>query len=760
MTTTSSHIPESSSAPLRILVVEDEPELRESLLEVLEEEGYEVVAVASGTDAITEAARQKFDLIVTDIKTPGTDGLSALATVKEDNPDVAGIVITGYSTEEYAMRAAKLKVENYLKKPFDVEDFLRTVDSLARKKRSSQKRLSDQLLNQSALRWLSLKLVERLTERDPDEVERFARLTSHSAPGVGRDPRQKIALEPLSGLHLLAEMGVPWPEELLDVFPSRLGHFVFSPGQQAELRDHLARHSKEFLEGRDFEANDPDETSEDETDALTGSLLNVGLLLESAARLDEARKAFSDLLDASTDPTDRYLARFGLARLARRLHHFEEMEQHALQAVVEAKALGQLTESQALVERGLLLAQAGSPKAQKALEEARDFAKRLKDADSFALTSLALENYFAEEASHREKLVAYLAQPEHFALAAESSDWLLNLLLSAAELAPTEHRLLSKLSRAFPASFERVVLKLTDKQPLLTAAAYLECLDEEQLKGVLAHLSATEDTDIQRKVAERERKSQRHRRERAPLRVFSFSGLRLYRGEEALELKRKKPLLLLLYLLYRDGPVGEEHIFDLFWPGDESKARANLRTTLSIIRKLLSPESDVDPVVRQAGGLSLSGEVPVWFDYREFNTLIERARASETAERPERAVECYRAAVRLYRGPFLENVYEEWTLLIREESERAYIHALERLAGAAIANRQWAQAHEYAERGRRHDGLNTKFCETAMEALLGLERYPEVLALYQEAEAELQREMQIEPTTEMMKLRELAKLHL
>ena len=47
-----------------------------------------------------------------------------------------------------------------------------------------------------------------------------------------------------------------------------------------------------------------------------------------------------------------------------------------------------------------------------------------------------------------------------------------------------------------------------------------------------------------------------------------------------------------------------------------------------------------------------------------------------------------------------------------------------------------------------------------MEALLGLERYPEVLALYQEAEAELQREMQIEPTTEMMKLRELAKLHL
>jgi DNA-binding SARP family transcriptional activator len=280
------------------------------------------------------------------------------------------------------------------------------------------------------------------------------------------------------------------------------------------------------------------------------------------------------------------------------------------------------------------------------------------------------------------------------------------------------------------------------------------------MENVLAHLSATDDRELVSRVAARETKLRQQKRKSAPLRIFSFSGLRLYRGEEALEVKRKKPLLLLLYLLYRSSPVGEEQIFDLFWPGEESRARASLRTTLSILRKLLCPEGDVDPLVRQAGGLSLAGEVPVWFDYREFTALIHRGKAAAAGGRPERAVESFRAAVRLYRGPFLENVYEDWTLLIREEAELAYSHALETLAAAAVSNRQWAQAHDYAQRGWRHNSLSTRFCELTMEALIGLERYQETVVMYEEGESVLKRELEIEPTTQMVRLREIAKLKL
>lgn len=740
-------LPDLSLEPLCILLVEDDEHLRDSLRETLEEEGYLVQAVPSGADAIALSANRRFDLIVTDIKTPGaSDGLAALETVKAGNPEVAGIVITGYSTEEYALRAAKLKVEDYLKKPFDIEDFLGAVDRLAEKKRQAQALLAREVLFQRAMRWMAGRLVERWTERSSEEVEGLFRSTA----GQFRDPREQLALESAVGLRVLAEHGLLFPEDLGAVFPPRVAQALAA---ESGLGEQVAAWARGFVDGLELESA----TAEDSSESLHGSLLNVALLLESAERYDEARTAFEDVLKQSGDPAQRYLAHFGLARLALPMRQLEILREQVGLAVSEGTHLGPITHSQALAERGVLLALGREPSAEEALAQAWEFARTIKDTGSFALVSLAREHFLGQPAANRSRLLGYLMQPEQFELATEAAGWLIGLLLSQPELEAEERRFLTRLLRAAPASFERLVLQTDNSGTLCNAVPFLEVLNEERRGRVLSHLNTLDDHALRGRLAQWSAGKRRQQREKSLLRVFTFSGIRLYRDDEALEITRKKPLLLLLYLLYRNVPVGEEALLELFWPGDESKARATMRTTLSYLRKLVSPDGELDPLPRQANALCLSPDIPVWFDYREFESLVQRGKSTAESS-PERTMECFRSAVRLYRGPFLESIYEDWALEAREQAELAYEHCLGYLASGSLAVKNWGQAYEYAARGLRRDPLSLTFCEMTMQAQIGLQRHRDALATYEQCRMALLQELGAEPSIEMMRCRELAKL--
>ncbi len=751
-------VPHDIQDPLDILLVEDDKDLRDSLREVLEEEGYRVEAVPSGTDAIALAAHRRFDLIVTDIKTPGTDGLTALEQVKEGNPEVSGIVITGYSTEEFALRAARLQVENYLKKPFDIDDFLRTVDRLAEKKRRAQAQLAREVLYAEALRCLATQMAAGHSQRMHPAVEKFSRQTASSSGSIWRDPREQLALETLAALQVSVECGLDWPSEFANVFPPRVSQALSNEGDST-LKEHLTLSARNFLAGHEMEADEHEATSEDESDSLRGSLLNVALLLESAERHAEAQEAFQNLLARSAEPLDRYLAYFGLARLARLHQRSEALESYTEQAVAEGMKLGPLTHSQALAERAIMLASAGSASAETALSEAWTVARQLKDSSSYALVSLAQEHFLARPAANKSRLLSYLSQPEQFPLATEASDWLLELLLNQVGPSPEEQRFLGKLLRASPAAFERLLLRGADVALLSNALPHLEILGPERRQRVLRHLHGIDDTALAGKVAQWSGTQDRLRREKTVLRVFSFSGIRLYRDDEALEMKRKKPLLLLLYLLYRNIPVGEENLVELFWPGDESKARASLRTNLSYLRKLLCPDGKLDPFLRQAGGLVLSDEISIWFDFREFDQLVSNGKRA-TANSPDRTGDCFRSAVRLYRGPFLENIYEDWALQVRDQASLAYEHCLNYLATTGLSEGNWAQAFEYATRGLRRDPLSQSFCEMTMQAQIGLQRYHDALKTFEQCESAIRLELELEPSTDMIRYRETAKLSL
>lgn len=108
----------------KILFIEDEERLRKNIQILLADEGYDVETVRNGYEGIQQLKRKSYDIILTDLKMPGIDGLSVLKYVKDHDPDVLVIVITGYASVESAIKAMRHGAYDYVTKPLDF-DFLK-----------------------------------------------------------------------------------------------------------------------------------------------------------------------------------------------------------------------------------------------------------------------------------------------------------------------------------------------------------------------------------------------------------------------------------------------------------------------------------------------------------------------------------------------------------------------------------------------------------------------------------------------------------
>ncbi|GBD25525.1 Transcriptional regulatory protein ZraR [bacterium HR30] len=120
----------TSGAKGAILVAEDEAAVLESLSEVLREEGYEVVAVSDGTAALQALEEREFDLILSDIRMPGADGLQVLRRAREIAPQTLVLLMTAHATVETAVEAIRRGAQDYLLKPIIFDDLLHKIDHL------------------------------------------------------------------------------------------------------------------------------------------------------------------------------------------------------------------------------------------------------------------------------------------------------------------------------------------------------------------------------------------------------------------------------------------------------------------------------------------------------------------------------------------------------------------------------------------------------------------------------------------------------
>ena len=113
---------EYPSPNARVLIIEDDEEMRSLLKDFFVEEGFETDSVSSGYDAFGIITKKPFDLVVTDIRMPGLTGLDILPRIKKIQPEVAIIVITAFGTEEVRRKAFERGAKAYLEKPIHFQE--------------------------------------------------------------------------------------------------------------------------------------------------------------------------------------------------------------------------------------------------------------------------------------------------------------------------------------------------------------------------------------------------------------------------------------------------------------------------------------------------------------------------------------------------------------------------------------------------------------------------------------------------------------
>ncbi len=112
----------------RILIVDDDKAIRESLSRLLTDKGYEAFAVEDGYQAIEMVRQKEWDLAMVDLKMPGIDGFEVLSKLSQISPRTSVIVITGYATVESAVKAIRQGAVDYVAKPFTFEELLIRVE--------------------------------------------------------------------------------------------------------------------------------------------------------------------------------------------------------------------------------------------------------------------------------------------------------------------------------------------------------------------------------------------------------------------------------------------------------------------------------------------------------------------------------------------------------------------------------------------------------------------------------------------------------
>ena len=98
----------------KILIVDDEKDVLDLCKRILMGQGYQIDSASNGYEAITIAKQNQFDLLLTDIKMPGISGLEIAQQIKEIDPSIVCVTMTGYSTMDMAINALKLGIDEFI----------------------------------------------------------------------------------------------------------------------------------------------------------------------------------------------------------------------------------------------------------------------------------------------------------------------------------------------------------------------------------------------------------------------------------------------------------------------------------------------------------------------------------------------------------------------------------------------------------------------------------------------------------------------
>lgn len=210
-------------APPRVLIVDDEPYIRELIQHCLELEGYDCTTAAHAEAALAALGEGGFELLVSDIHMPGMTGMELLAVVRQRQPDLAVLMVTGVDDRTVGIQALRLGAYGYLIKPFDLNELaINAANALQRRQlallsQATQDRLEGEVRRRTLQirrreEEIALRLVAAAEFRDIEtgaHVRRIGLYAAALAQMLGWPPAQVDDLRVAAMMHDIGKIGVP-----------------------------------------------------------------------------------------------------------------------------------------------------------------------------------------------------------------------------------------------------------------------------------------------------------------------------------------------------------------------------------------------------------------------------------------------------------------------------------------------------------------------------------------------------------------------
>jgi DNA-binding response OmpR family regulator/DNA-binding SARP family transcriptional activator len=787
------------SDSLRILVLEDDAEMRQAVRETLEEEGYDVCAVGSGVEAIEQVKSAPFDLVVADVRMDGMDGLTAIEHVRELTPGIRSLVVSGYCNEADTLRALRLGVGDFIKKPFALQDLLDAVRrQVVQKQVEEDKQADREAFSIAAM--LALEAQAQLVDEHGGKA-RFARIggLARSAPWAealalhqeldGRTAQSCAllcllwAVSKLRPDPRLERLQLALPESLRTVLAelregrreSPVARLVRGVLRFAELGDKdteslvnsgvdpILVESLKRLEENGLESADLRQKSRQHGQQRRGLMALAGAL-EGKGDHAGAHAAYKAVLAESEVSLETVEACLGIARVLRSRGHREESLEQAREAVQAASRLGPNTLAVTQSQAAIL---AFDLDRRWSLKLLRDACCSLAGSGASAeLTKARLALWALDPSSLPQEEVAEilreLTRPVYSDELALCALWLAPALLERYPQMPEAEQALFQIARLFPGEYQRLLRaeKLCPQAranlvPILARAAndgsrkVLETIAREQDSAGLAAWHAARPGKDDNSTL---------------IRLYTLGAFAVYRGEDRISdkaWKRVKNRLFFARLAAAGSPVSEDILIEEFWPGDADKGRQNVYSAVSVTRRCLTQDEGgrVDAILRSGLGLCLSPELPLWHDLREVQeNLQEAAQCGEGRE--QEAYERLKRVHKLYKGPYLEGCYQDWALSIRHSLENDILVLFGKLCGWLEAQRRGDELAEFARWMLGIDPCCQQAHISVMRSLLLTERPEEAVRHFERTRTLLAQELAMEPSIELLREHQKALLSL
>lgn len=129
----------------RILIIDDDENIRKVLVAILEDEGYNVESVGTAKEAIERTRKKYYNMALIDIRLPDMEGIELLTRMKDTTPKIRKVIITGYPTLQNAVDAVNRGANAYIVKPFDVDKVLKTLKEQLHKQEEEKKYSQDKV---------------------------------------------------------------------------------------------------------------------------------------------------------------------------------------------------------------------------------------------------------------------------------------------------------------------------------------------------------------------------------------------------------------------------------------------------------------------------------------------------------------------------------------------------------------------------------------------------------------------------------------